>query len=109
MADVLRLQGKTARDVNRYLDAARQAKPAAEDAREIQLVAAQVALRDKDWARAAELVKAMDSGDGALDDVRPRWLAARLAFANKKPADARAASDAILAAQADHAGAKAML
>lgn len=109
MADVLRLQGKPAKDINRYLDAARQAQPTADDTRELQLVSAQVALRDHDWARAAELLKVLDADGAALDDVRPRWLSARLAFATKKNDAARAAAEAILAAQPDHAGAKALL
>lgn len=110
MADVLRLQGKPAKDVARYLDAARQSKPTPEDTLELQLVAAQLALRDKD-ARAEALVKELDSGPSALEqsgDVRGRWLAARMAFAAKNNAAAKTAADSIVGLVADHAGARAL-
>lgn len=105
MADVLRLQGKPAKELRRYLDAAG-------DEREGKLVAALVALRDKELDRAATLLGQLDSGDGALEvtgDVRPRWYRARVALARGKHDDARAAAEAVLAAVPEHAGARALL
>ncbi|MBZ0231664.1 MAG: tetratricopeptide repeat protein, partial [Deltaproteobacteria bacterium] len=107
MADVLRLQGKPMKDVRRYLDTARQASPGD---REASLVEALTAIRDKDYTRAEQLLRGLDQG--ALEgtgDVRPRWHLARVAFRQKKQADARAAADAVIAAQPEHAGARAML
>lgn len=107
MADVLRLQGKPMKDLRRYLDTARQASPGD---REASLVEALAAIRDKDYARAEQLLAGLDQG--ALEgtgDVRPRWHLARVAFLQKKQADARAAADAVIAAQPEHAGARAML
>ncbi|MBK9035914.1 MAG: zinc-ribbon domain-containing protein [Myxococcales bacterium] len=112
MADVLRLQGKNRKDLVRYLDAARAGTPSDDDAHELTLVDAQVALRDKDYARAATLIATADSGVGALEtsgDVRGRWLAARLAAATDKNEDARGAVDSVLAISPDHAGAKALM
>jgi tetratricopeptide (TPR) repeat protein len=107
MADVLRLQGKPMKDVRRYLDTARQASPGD---REASLVEALAAVRDKDYTRAGQLLKGLDQGAlEATGDVRPRWHLARVAFLQKKQADARAAADAVIAAQPEHAGARAML
>ncbi|HUQ00866.1 MAG TPA: zinc-ribbon domain-containing protein [Kofleriaceae bacterium] len=107
MADVLRLQGKPMKDLRRYLDTARQASPGDKEA---SLVEALAAIRDKDYPRAEQLLKGLDSG--ALEgtgDVRPRWHLARVAFLQKKQADARTAADAVIAAAPEHAGARAML
>ncbi len=109
MADVLRLQGKPLKELRRYLDVARQAAPGDPEA---GLVNALVAVRDKDYDRAVGLLRALDQGQGALEasgDVRPRWHLARVAFLQKRQADARAAAEAVLAAQPEHAGARALL
>ncbi len=105
MADVLRLQGKPAKDLRRYLDAAG-------DEREGKLIAALVALRDKDLENAAEILAALERATGALaatGDVRPRWHRARLALAQGKNDDAVQAAQAVLVAQPEHGGARALV
>ena len=107
MADVLRLQGKPMKELRRYLDTARAALPGD---REAGLVEALAAVRDKDYPRATELLRGLDQG--ALEgtgDVRPRWHLARVAYAQKQSEDARAAANAVIAAQPEHAGARALL
>ncbi len=107
MADVLRLQGKPMKDLRRYLDTARQAAPGDHEA---GLVEALTALRDKDYDRAIELLRGLDQGSlEGTGDVRPRWHLARVAFAQRKQDDARSAAAAVVAAQPEHGGARAML
>ncbi|HVV86350.1 MAG TPA: tetratricopeptide repeat protein, partial [Kofleriaceae bacterium] len=109
MADVLRLQGKPAAEVRRYLSAV---KGDAAAQREATLVDALVDLRDKQTPKAKDALTKLDSGDGALEksgDVRARWRLALIANAAKQPDAARAAAEAVLAAQPDHAGARALL
>jgi predicted Zn finger-like uncharacterized protein len=114
MAEVLRLQGKPERDIKRYLDTAR-ARADKRWVRELALADAMVLQRDGKLDDAKTAFAAIDQGDGKLEssgDVRARFhLALVLAAApapGAKPADARPLVAAILAAQPEHAGAKAL-
>jgi predicted Zn finger-like uncharacterized protein len=111
MADLLRLQGKPAKDVRRYLDAA-GATGAAD--REIALVGAMLDLREKKPAEARAALAKLDAATGQpgsmeqTGDVRPRFQHALLLAADGKIEDAKAAVATILVAQPDHAGARAL-
>jgi hypothetical protein len=110
MAEVLRLQGKSARDIKRYLDTAK-AKADKDWTREIALAEALGLVRDGKLDDARVAFAAIDNGDGKLDssgDVRARFHLALVDFAQNKAADAKPLVDTVLAAQADHAAAKAL-
>ena len=110
MAEVLRLQGKPAHDIARYLDTAR-AKPDKDWAIDLALADALVLARDNKLDEARAAFTAIDQGDGKLEtsgDVRARYHLALVLAAEGKAADARPLVDAILAAQPDHAGAHAL-
>ena len=109
MASVLRLQGKSTKDIQRYLDAA---KPKAGDwMRDVAIAEAMVYARDGKLDDARKSFEAIDAGPGKLEtsnDVRARFHLALIALAQNRVADSKAAVDAILAAQPEHAGAKAL-
>ncbi len=110
MAEVLRLQGKPARDIKRYLDTAR-ARADKNWARDLALADAMLAVRDGKLDDARAAFSAIDQGDGKLEtsgDVRARFHLALVLAAQNKPAEARPLVDAVLAAQPEHAGAKAL-
>jgi tetratricopeptide (TPR) repeat protein len=110
MADVLRLQGKPARDIKRYLDTAR-AKAEKDLAREVALADALVLARDGKLEDAKTGLAALDQGDGKLEksgDVRARYHLALVALAQGKPTDAKPLVEQILAAAPEHAGARAL-
>jgi tetratricopeptide (TPR) repeat protein len=110
MAEVLRLQGKPARDSQRYLDAAR-AKNDKDWARDLALADALALQRDGKLDDAKAAFAAIDQGDGKLEtsgDVRARLHEALALAAQAKAADARPLVDAILAAQPEHAAARAL-
>jgi len=110
-AHVLRLQGKPAKDVKRYLDAARGKAPAAGWLRDIALAEALLAARDGKLDDAKALFARVDSGDDKLEvsnDVRARLHLALVALAQNKPADAKPLVDQVLAAQPEHLAAKAL-
>jgi tetratricopeptide (TPR) repeat protein len=109
MADVLRLQNKPAKDVQKELDRALQINPGDRDA---LLVSALLAAREKKPADARTILAKLDSGDGALEasgDVRARWRTAMLAFAAADNPAATKAAEEVLAAQAEHVGAQKLL
>jgi tetratricopeptide (TPR) repeat protein len=109
MADLLRLQGKSSRDVRRYLDAARRVEP---EAVELALIEGLLLVRDGKLSEARQLFGKADSGTRRLEqtgDVRLRFRSAMAAFADGKAVDARAAADAVIAAQPEHEAAKALL
>ncbi|HEY0192421.1 MAG TPA: tetratricopeptide repeat protein, partial [Kofleriaceae bacterium] len=111
MGEVLRLQGKPARDARRYLDAAR-GKGDKDWARELALAEALQQVHDGKLDDAKAAFTAIDQGDGKLEascDVRARFHLALVLAAQNKPADARPLADSIIAAQPEHAGAKALL
>jgi predicted Zn finger-like uncharacterized protein len=110
MAEVLRLQGKPARETKRYLDTAR-GKADKDWARELALADALELQRDGKLEAVRAAFAAIDQGDGKLEtsgDVRARFHAALVLVTQSKPADAKLLVDAILAAQPEHAGAKAL-
>ncbi len=105
MADVLRLQGKPAKDAQRYLAAAK-AKGAADPelARSIALSGALVLERDAKLDAAAKELAAVD-GAG---DARIQQELAMIAYAEGKPGDAKPFVDQILATSPDHDAARAL-
>lgn len=110
MAEVLRLQGKPARDIKRYLDMAR-AKPDKDWARDLALADALVLTRDGKLDDARAAFAAVDQGDGKLEtsgDVRARLHLALVLASQGKAAEARPLVETILAAQPEHAGARAL-
>ncbi|MGN6105262.1 MAG: tetratricopeptide repeat protein [Kofleriaceae bacterium] len=110
MAHVLRLQGKPARDVQRYLDAAKAKAP--DWARDVALGEALLLARDGKLDDAAARLAAIDAGDGALErsnDVRARFQRARVALAQNKAAEARPWIEQVLATQPEHAAARALI
>ncbi|HEY0194316.1 MAG TPA: zinc-ribbon domain-containing protein, partial [Kofleriaceae bacterium] len=111
MAEVLRLQGKPAREAKRYLDTAR-GNADKDWARELALAEALQQVHDGKLDDAKAGFTAIDQGDGKLEasgDVRARFHLALVLAAQAKPADARPLADSIIAAQPEHAGAKALL
>ena len=110
MAEVLRLQGKPAHDVARYLDTARtKADPAWK--RDLALGDALVLVRDGKLDDARAALAAIDQGDDKLEssgDVRARLHLALVLAAQSKPAEARPLVDSVLAARPDHAAARAL-
>ncbi|HEU4735386.1 MAG TPA: zinc-ribbon domain-containing protein [Kofleriaceae bacterium] len=110
MAEVLRLQGKPARDVKRYLDTAR-ARADKGWTRELALADALVLARDGKLDEARAGFAAIDQGEGKLEtsgDVRARYHLALTLAAQNKTAEAKPLVQAVLAAQPEHLGAKAL-
>lgn len=110
MAEVLRLQDKSLRDVRRYLETAK-AKQTADWKREIALAEGLTFAREKKLDDARTSFAAIDAGEDKLEasgDVRARYHLALVAYAQNKPADAKPLVEQILAAQPEHAGAKAL-
>src|SRR5262249_30652128 len=110
MAEVLRLQRKPARDIQRYLDTAR-ARADKDWAIDLALADALALARDNKLDEARAGFASIDQGGGKLEtagDVRARFHLALALVAQGKAADARPLIDAILAAQPDHAGARAL-
>jgi predicted Zn finger-like uncharacterized protein len=110
MAQVLRLQNKPAREVQRYLDAAK-AKPGPW-ARDVALGEAMLLHREGKLSDAKTALATIDSGDGKLEtsnDVRARFRLALIAQIEDRASEARTMADQILAAQPEHAGARALV
>jgi tetratricopeptide (TPR) repeat protein len=112
MADVLRLQGKSAKEVARYLDKAKASlsNPARERAGGAD---------DKELARSIALCEALTKTSatdqakalGAIDaagDTRVMFAQALVAYVQHKTADAKPIVEQILAASSDHDGARAL-
>ena len=109
MADLLRLQGKPAKDLRRYLDVVRAAAPKSQD---LALLDGLLLVKEGKLAEARQLWSKADAGEARLEqsgDVRLRFRTAVAALADGKAVDARAAVDAVMAAQPDHEGAKVLL
>jgi uncharacterized protein HemY len=105
MADVLRLQGKPAPAVKRYIEGARnKADKDPEILASVALSEAQLAMRDGNQPAADKALAAVE----APDDMRVKIARAQIAYAQNKPADAKAIVDQILATQPDHEVALAM-
>jgi predicted Zn finger-like uncharacterized protein len=110
-AHVLRLQNKPAKDVRRYLDAARAKAQGGDWARDVALGEALLLRREGKLDDAAKAFAAIDSGEGKLEtsnDVRARFQRALIAHAQSKPNDAKPFVDQVLAAQPEHLAAKAL-
>ncbi len=111
MAAVLRLQGKSAKDIARYLEPA-IAKVTPAWKRDIAIGQALALEREKKYDDAKALLAPLDeSADDKLEatgDVRVRFRLAMIAFAQNKPSEAKPLVESILAAAPDHAGAKAL-
>ena len=109
MAHVLRLQGKPAKDVGRYLDTAKA--KVGDWVRDAALAEALTLRRDSKLDDAKNVLLAVDQGNHKLEvsgDVRARFQLALIAQAQNRTAEAKQMVDQILAAQNDHAGAKAL-
>ena len=105
MADVLRLQGKPAKDVRRYLDGARaKAGDDKELARAIALGDAELSMRDGKLDDALQALAKVD----AAGDNRVQIAFALIAYAQNKAADAKPIVDQILTTSADHDVARAL-
>jgi Flp pilus assembly protein TadD len=102
MADVLRLQGKPARDVARYLDKARA--KAADDKQLARSIALCEALMKTSAGDQAKALGAID----AAGDTRVLFAQALAAYVQHKTADAKPIVEQILAASSDHDGARAL-
>ncbi len=110
MAEVLRLQDKSSKDVKRYLDTAK-AKQTEDWKRDIALADALTLMRDKKLDDAKTAFAAIDTGEDKLEtsgDVRARFHLGLVSYLQNKPADAKPLVEQILAAQPEHAGAKAL-
>jgi predicted Zn finger-like uncharacterized protein len=109
MAHVLRLQGKSAKDIQRYLDTAKA--KVGDWVRDAALAEALALRRDSKLDAAKGVLTAVDQGDHKLEvsgDVRPRFQLALIAVAQGRTPEAKVMVDQILAAQPEHAGAKAL-
>ena len=102
MAETLRLQGKAAKDIKRYIDGAIASKDWSRDA---TIATALVLARDGKLEDAAAALRGLDTD---ASDVRPKFHLALLAFQQNKPADARPLVEQVLATQPEHTGAKAL-
>ncbi|MDQ3301009.1 MAG: tetratricopeptide repeat protein, partial [Myxococcota bacterium] len=112
MANVLRLQGKPAKDLKRYSDVAKTSTHPGSWARDAAYADALVLARDGKLDDAKTAFAAIDQGDGKLEvsnDVRARFHLALVALAQNRAADAKALADQVLAAQPEHAGARALV
>ncbi|MBP9204117.1 MAG: zinc-ribbon domain-containing protein [Kofleriaceae bacterium] len=111
MADVLRLQGKPSKDVQRYLSVATSASPGERDG---ALVAALLTLRDGRRADAAAALGKLDAEPGQpgsfeqTEDARPRFQLALIDLASGRRDQAAARAQSLLVALPDHAGARAL-
>ena len=109
LADAQRLQGEKTVEVERILRQARQGPPpaSAELAREADLVGGLLLARDERLRDARVLFDrlAKEAADG---DQRARFRLAWIDFLEGNVAGAKAGAEAILAAQPEHAGAKAL-
>lgn len=110
LADAKRLEGEKTLELERILRQARQGPPAApaDLAREADLVGALLLVRD-DRLRDARLLLDRLAKEAASGDVRARFRLAWLDFLDGNAAAAKANADAVLAAQPEHAGARALL
>jgi tetratricopeptide (TPR) repeat protein len=105
MADIMRLQGKPAPAVKRYIDTARSKMGTDKELMaSVALADAQLAMRD---GKLPDAQKAL-AGVEAPDDMRVKLALAQVLFAQNKPADAKAQVDQVIATQPDNDVALAM-
>jgi predicted Zn finger-like uncharacterized protein len=99
MADVMRMQGKAAPAVKRYIDGARgKAGGDAELLASVALSDALLAMRDGNLPVADKALAAVN----APDDMRVKLARAQIAHAQNKQADAKALVDQVIATQPDN-------
>jgi predicted Zn finger-like uncharacterized protein len=103
MADVLRMQGKSSREIERHL------RKAPADDFEARLVRALTYARDNKPRQARDLFGELTGPAEATGDVRPRYRLALLALEADDAETARREADAVLAIAPDHAGAARVL
>lgn len=109
MADLLRLQGKSSRDLRRYLDVVAKAQPNSVDQ---AILEGLLLVKEGKLGDARALWSKADAGEARLEqsgDVRLRFRSAVAALADGKAVDARGAVDSVMAAQPEHEAAKALL
>ncbi|MEJ7602267.1 MAG: zinc-ribbon domain-containing protein [Kofleriaceae bacterium] len=109
MAHVLRLQGKSLKEIGRHLDTAKA--NIGDWVRDAKLAEALALRRDGKLDDAKQVLTAIDQGDHKLEisgDVRARFQLALIALAQGRTADAKLLVGQVLAAQPDHAGTKAL-
>lgn len=109
LADAQRLQGEKSVEIDRILKQARQGPPAvpAVLAREADLVAGLLLIRDERLRDARVLFERL-AKDAQEGDLRARFRVAWIDFLDGNAAGAKTGVEAVLAAQPDHAGAKAL-
>jgi predicted Zn finger-like uncharacterized protein len=110
MAAVLRLQGKPARESQRYLDTVR-ARADKTWARDLALADGLALVRDGKLEEAKAAFTAIDQGGDKLEtsgDVRARLHLALVLAAQNKASEAKPLVATILAARPEHTGAKAL-
>lgn len=109
MADLLRLQGKSSRELRRYLDVVAKAQPSSAD---LAILEGLLLVKEGKLAEARALWTKADAGEAKLEqsgDVRLRFRSAVAAMADGKAVEARSAVDTVIAAQPEHEAAKALL
>lgn len=109
MADLLRLQGKSPRELRRYLDVVAKAQPGSAD---LAILEGLLLVKEGKLADARALWAKADAGEAKLEqsgDVRLRFRGAVAAMADGKAVEARSAVDTVIAAQPEHEAAKALL
>ena len=110
MADILRMQGKPVKDINKYLDAATAggAADASNVAREVALIRAMTDLRDGKHDLALTELGNLDGAESPANglektgDVRPRLQRALILLTDGKRDDAQTLIQSILATVPDH-------
>ncbi|HWN67171.1 MAG TPA: tetratricopeptide repeat protein, partial [Haliangium sp.] len=106
MADVQRLQGRQARQVESYLETALKREPEHREARLVRALMLAASERTRKDARA--LLESLSRSAQGLD-VRPGYRLALLDLAEAKPEDARRRASEVLAVDPAHEGARALL
>ena len=106
MADATRLEGKKSAEVMRWLRAARRADTSSRDANYVEAL---VLLRDGKKLKGIRLLEDLSKDAESLGDVRPFYRMALIDFEDEKYDKARERAKQVLAMQAGHAGATALL
>jgi Tfp pilus assembly protein PilF len=108
MADVQRLQGQRARQVEGYLEGAFAQAPEHREARLVRAMT--LAASERERGKARELFEALvRSAEPGERDVRPAYRLALLDFAESRPDDARRRAQEVLAGESAHEGARALI
>jgi tetratricopeptide (TPR) repeat protein len=108
MADARRLEGERTVEVERWLRRARQNPAASQLGSEPDLVTALLRVRD-DRLRDARVLLDKLAKSAPAGDVRARFRLAWIDYLDANPEEARSGADAVLKAQAEHPGARALL